>query len=70
MVQQTTEQFWQAEARSEGTRQFIKNIKRLTTASSFLKRRTVLSCKAFAGIHPFGTSVVEKVASQALAMPS
>ena len=30
MVQQITEQSWQAEARSEETRQFIKNIKRLT----------------------------------------
>ena len=30
MMQQTTDQFWQAEARSEETRQFIKNIKRLT----------------------------------------
>ena len=30
MVEQTTDQFWQAEARSEETRQFIKNIKRLT----------------------------------------
>jgi len=30
MVQQTTDQSWQAEARSEETRQFIKNIKRLT----------------------------------------
>ena len=30
MVQQTTDQLWQAEARSEKTRQFIKNIKRLT----------------------------------------
>ena len=30
MVQQTTDQFWQAEARSQETRQFIKNIKRLT----------------------------------------
>ncbi|MFC1914149.1 hypothetical protein ACFLXF_02630 [Chloroflexota bacterium] len=30
MLQQTTDRFWQAEARSEETRQFIKNIKRLT----------------------------------------
>ena len=30
MMQQTTDQFWQTEARSEETRQFIKNIKRLT----------------------------------------
>jgi len=30
MVQQITDSFWQAEARSEETRQFIKNIKRLT----------------------------------------
>jgi transposase len=30
MMQQTTEHFWQAEAGSEETRQFIKNIKRLT----------------------------------------
>jgi transposase len=30
MVQQTTDQSWQAEARSEEARQFIKNIKRLT----------------------------------------
>ena len=30
MVQQITEQSWQAEARSEGARQFIKNIKSLT----------------------------------------
>ena len=30
MVQQVTEQFWQAEARTEGTKQFIKDIKRLT----------------------------------------
>ena len=30
MVQPTTESIWQAEARSEETRQFIKNIKRIT----------------------------------------
>ena len=30
MVQQTAEQFWQAEARSEETKQFIQDIKRLT----------------------------------------
>ena len=30
MVQQLTDNFWQAEARSEETKQFIKNIKRLT----------------------------------------
>jgi transposase len=30
VVQQITDQFWQAEAGSEETRQFIKNIKRLT----------------------------------------
>ena len=30
MVQQITEHFWQGEARSEETKQFIKNIKRLT----------------------------------------
>ena len=30
MVQQITDHFWQAEARSEETRQFIKNIKRIT----------------------------------------
>jgi transposase len=30
MVHQITDGFWQAEARSEETRQFIKNIKRLT----------------------------------------
>jgi len=30
MVQQVTEQFWQAEARTEGTKQFIRDIKRLT----------------------------------------
>ncbi len=30
MVQPTTESIWQAEARSEETRQFIKNIKRVT----------------------------------------
>jgi len=30
MVQQISENFWQAEARSEETRQFIKDIKRLT----------------------------------------
>ena len=30
MVQQITDQAWQAEARTEETKQFIKNIKRLT----------------------------------------
>jgi len=30
MVQQITDQFWQAEARSQETKQFIKDIKRLT----------------------------------------
>ena len=30
MVQQVTDQFWQAEARSEETKQFIKDIKRIT----------------------------------------
>ena len=30
MVQQITDHFWQAEARSEETRQFIKNIERIT----------------------------------------
>ena len=30
MIQQITDQSWQAEARNEETRQFIKNIKRLT----------------------------------------
>jgi transposase len=30
MVQQMTDNFWQAEARSEETKQFIKNIKRAT----------------------------------------
>jgi len=30
MVQQITDNFWQAEARSEETKQFIKDIKRLT----------------------------------------
>ena len=30
MVQQITDQFWQAEARTEETKQFIRDIKRLT----------------------------------------
>ena len=30
MVQQMTDNFWQAEARSEETKKFIKDIKRLT----------------------------------------
>jgi transposase len=30
MVEQTTDRFWQAEARSEETKQFIQDIKRLT----------------------------------------
>ena len=30
MVQQLTDNFWQAEARSEETKQFIQDIKRLT----------------------------------------
>jgi len=30
VVQQITDHFWQAEARSEETRQFIKNIERIT----------------------------------------
>ncbi len=30
MVQQITDHFWQAEARSEETRQFIKSIKHMT----------------------------------------
>jgi len=30
MVQQITEQFWQAEARTQVTKQFIRDIKRLT----------------------------------------
>jgi len=30
MVEQTTDRFWQAEARSEETKKFIKDIKRLT----------------------------------------
>ena len=30
MVQQTTDQFWQAEARSEETKKFIQDIKRAT----------------------------------------
>jgi transposase len=30
MVQQITDQFWQAEARAEETKQFIRDIKRLT----------------------------------------
>jgi transposase len=30
MVQQVTDQFWQAEARTEETKQFIRDIKRLT----------------------------------------
>lgn len=34
MVQQMTDNFWQAEARSEETRKFIKDIKRLTRRRS------------------------------------
>lgn len=30
MVQQITDQFWQAETRTQGTKQFIRDIKRLT----------------------------------------
>ena len=30
MVQQMTDKFWQAEARSEETKKFIQDIKRLT----------------------------------------
>jgi hypothetical protein len=30
MVQQITDRFWQAEARTEETKQFIRNIKHLT----------------------------------------
>lgn len=30
MVQQVTDHFWQAEARTEETKQFIRDIKRLT----------------------------------------
>ena len=69
MVQQTKEQFWQAEARSEETKQFIKNTSVLPAASSLPKRRSVLSWKAFVGIHPFGTCAAGRVSGQALTMP-
>ena len=41
MVQQMTDNFWQAEARSEETKKFIKDIKRLLSISEmghFLNR--------------------------------
>ena len=61
MVQQITDQSWQAEARSEETRQFIKNIKPLPAASSPPKRRSVSSKKAFDGIHPSETTIRESL---------
>ena len=54
MVQQTTDQFWQAEARSEETRQFIKNIKRLTRRKFTAEEKIRIILEGFRRDTPIG----------------
>ena len=49
MVQQITDSFWQAEARSEETRQFIKNIKRLTRRKFTAEEKFRIVLEGFRG---------------------
>ena len=69
MVQQTTDQSWQAEARSEETKQFIKDIKRITRRKFTAKRRFVLYWKAFVGMPLFETCADGRAYGPVLTMP-
>jgi len=47
MVQQITDQSWQAEARTEETKQFIKNIKRLTRRKFTAEEKIAIVLEGF-----------------------
>lgn len=50
MVQPMTDNFWQIEARSEETRKFIKNIKRLTRRKFTAEEKIRIVPKCFVGM--------------------
>lgn len=54
MVQQLTDNFWQAEARSEKTKQFIKNIKRLTRRKFTAEEKIRIVLEGFHAAHITG----------------
>ena len=47
MVQQTTEQFWQVEARSEETKKFIQDIKRTTRRKFTPEEKIIIVLEGF-----------------------
>lgn len=47
MVQQVTDNFWQAEARSEETKQFIRDIKRLTRRKFTVEEKVRIVLEGF-----------------------
>ena len=70
MVQQMTDHSWQAEARTEETRQFIKNIKRLTRRKFTAEEKIRIVLEGFRrDTPPFETSATGKASSPALTMP-
>ena len=69
MTQGISDRFWQAEARTEETKQLIRDIKRITAASLPLKRRSASFWRASGVTRPSETSTVEKVSARELTMP-
>ena len=60
MVQEVIDRSWQAEARGEETKQFIKNIKHLTRRKVGAEEKIRVVLEGFRRDTPSGTSVAEK----------
>ncbi len=69
MLQQISDNFWQAEARSEETKQLIQDIKRLTRRKFIAEEKVRIVLKAFAGTRPSGTSAAGKASILPRTMP-
>ena len=70
MTQGVSDRPWQAEARTAETKQFIRDIKRITRpVSSPPRRRSALSWRAFVTTRPSEASVAGKVSAPAPTVP-
>ncbi len=69
MVQQVTDNFWQAEARNEESEQFIQDIKRLTRRKFTAEEKIHIVLEGSRRDTPSETFAAEKAFILALTMP-
>lgn len=69
MTQGISDRFWQAEARNEATKQFIRDIKQATRRKFTTEEKTRIVLEGFRSTHLSGTSAAGKVSVPVPAMP-